>query len=328
MVTRRRFVQAATAGSLLLAGGGPGPGRAQTTQGGFAKVTTLRIAGYQGDASVHTRALRRFAETLAPKMGVEMIPDITKAGQPAATLLTQVESGEIDGCYFASSYLAGRIPALGLFDIPFAATDRAETYGRLDGATGDRLASAVAAASRYRVLGFWDNGFRHLSNRLRAIRTPADCRGLKLRTLDNALHQEVFAALGFVPMTIDVKDLPAAVANQTVDAQENPLTNLVNFNLHATHRFVSLTAHFLGVALLLVNRARYEALSPAEQEHVTAAARSATAAQRAFAAAEDERCLAVLRQAGVTITGPDEIDFAAFRAALTDIVARETARAG
>ncbi len=291
-------------------------------------MTTLRFAGYQGEASVHTRGLRRFADALAPDIAVEIVPDITQTGRPAAALLGEVETGEIDGCYFASSYLAGKIPALGLFDIPFSATDRAETYARLDGATGDRLASTVAAASGYRVLGFWDNGFRHVSNRLRAIRTPADCRGMKLRTLDNALHQEVFAALGFVPMTIDVKDLAAAVAGHTVDAQENPLTNLVNFKLHTTHRFVSLTSHFLGVALFLVNRARCEALSPVEQERVSAAARAATAAQRAFAVAEDERCLALLRQDGVTITGPDEIDFPAFRSALAAIVARETARAG
>jgi hypothetical protein len=49
---------------------------------------------------------------------------------------------------------------------------------------------------------------------------------------------------------------------------------------------------------------------------------------RAFAAAEGERCLALLRQGDVTITGPDEIDFASFHTALADIVARETARAG
>jgi C4-dicarboxylate-binding protein DctP len=290
-------------------------------------VTILQFAGYQGEASVHTRGLRRFADTLAPDIAVEIVPDITQTGRPLAALVAQVETGEIDGCYIASSYLAGRVPALGLFDIPFSATDRAETYARLDGATGGRLASAVAAASGYRVLGFWDNGFRHFSNRLRAIRTPADCRGLKLRTLDSALHKEVFAALGFVPMFIDVKDLAAAVANHTVDAQENPLTNLVNFNLHKTHRFVSLTSHFLGVALFLVNRARYESLSPVEQERIAAAARAATTAQRAFAVAEDERCLALLRQSDVTITGPDEIDFPAFRAALADIVARETKRA-
>lgn len=165
-------------------------------------MTSLRFAGYQGEASVHTRGLRRFAQALAPDIAIEIVPDITQTGRPAAALLAMVEAGEIDGCYFASSYLAGRIPALGLFDIPFAATDRAATYAQLDGATGERLAAAVAAASGYRVLGFWDNGFRHLSNAVHPIRRPDDCRGLKLRTLDNALHQEVFAALGFVPISL------------------------------------------------------------------------------------------------------------------------------
>ena len=122
------------------------------------------------------------------------------------------------------------------------------------------------------MLGWWDNGIRHISNAVRPIRTPADCVGLRLRTLDNAQHQAAFRRLGFHPMFIDVADLPRAVAERTVDAQENPLTNMVNFNLHAHHRHVSLTGHLLGIAPLLVNRARYDALPDELRRMLDAAA--------------------------------------------------------
>ena len=199
-------------------------------------------------------------------------------------------------CYFASSYLAGRVAALGCFDKPFSVVDRARIYAELDGDLGSRLADDVARYTGYRVLGFWDNGFRHISNRLRPIRHPGDCRGMRIRTLDNAMYQRVLGAMGFTPMVIDVKDLVRAVETQEVDAQENPLTNTMNFGLHHTHKHLSLTSHFHGVALLLANRAWFEALAPGTQSALLAASAKATAAQRQFATAEDALCLEQLRR--------------------------------
>ncbi|SRR6266545_4847469 len=294
--------------------------------------STLRLAGYQPEASVHTQALRQFASALRARLGaafsLEIVADVTQQGRRAADLPAMVEAGELDACYFASSYLAGGVPALGALDMPFPVTDREELYRQLDGDLGARLAAEVAARTGYRLLGLWDNGFRHISNRLRPIRHPDDCTGMRLRTLDNALHREIFAALGFEPIFVDVKDLADAVARHLVDAQENPLTNLVNFALYRTHRYVSLTSHFFGVALLLVNRGRLDALPAEIGLAVRASADEATRRQRTLAAAEDARCLALLRQDGVAVLGPEAIDLAAFSARVAPIVARERSRLG
>jgi TRAP-type C4-dicarboxylate transport system substrate-binding protein len=281
---------------------------------------TLRIGGYQAETSILTRAVRHLAAILGevpgPGWQVEVIRDVTERGHRAADLLTMVEDGRIEACYFASGYLAGRVPALGRFDEPFAVVDRARIYAELDGDPGALLSRDVAATTGYRVLGFWDNGFRHISNRLRPIRHPRDCRGMRIRTLDNAVYRRVLAAMGFQPVTIDVKDLVRAVESHEVDAQENPLTNTVNFGLHRTHKHLSLTAHLWGVALLLANRAWFDALPSPRQQELLAAAAVATAAQRQSAIAEDTLCLAKLAEAGVAIVGPEEIDLAAFRTAV------------
>ena len=145
----------------------------------------LRAGGYQSEASVHTlglRALGRALEQLSDgDVILEIEPDITASGRNATDLIADVERGDIDLCYFASSYLAGRLPALELFDIPFSTTDRVDALRRLDADTGRRIAADVAAATGFDVLGFWDNGFRHLSNRRHAIRSPKDCQGLTIR---------------------------------------------------------------------------------------------------------------------------------------------------
>ena len=285
--------------------------------------TTLRIGGYQGETSILTRALRHLAAALADSPGAhwqtEVIRDVTERGSRAVELLSMVEEGTIQVCYFASSYLAGRVAPLGVFDKPFGVVDRARIYTELDGDLGTRLAGDVARHTGYRVLGYWDNGFRHISNRLRPIRHPDDCRGMRIRTLDNAVYRQALAAMGFAPVTIDVKDLVRAVETHEVDAQENPLTNTVNFGLHRTHKHLSLTSHFYGVALLLANRAWLEALPPAMQSALAAAAADATAAQRQWAIAEDALCLERLRQDGVAVVPAEEIDLAAFRAAVREL---------
>ncbi len=280
----------------------------------------LRGGGYQGEASVHTRGLRALANALAGSgVAAEITPDITAQGRKAADLLGLVEGGDLELCYFNSSYLVGRVPELAVLDLPFAIKDRGHAYRLLDGALGARLAAALDEKTGFRLLAVWDNGFRHITNRVRPIHGPRDCAGLRLRTVDSALHQAIFRALGFEPVVVDVKDLPAAVTSGHVDAQENPLTNTVNFNLHRTHRNISLTAHFFGVVLLLANRARIDSWPAPARQALDTAVETATAAQRGFAAAEDAVCLERLVADGCAVLGPDAIDTAAFERAVAPV---------
>jgi TRAP-type C4-dicarboxylate transport system substrate-binding protein len=279
----------------------------------------LHFAGYQPARSVHTRGLHALRESVARRsdgaLGIRVTDSIVSQGRKAADLLTMVESGELDGCYFASSYLAARVPALAVFDEPFQAGARDMVFSRLDGDQGTALAEQVAAATGYRVLGWWDNGIRHISNGVRPIRTPADCVGLRLRTLDNARHQDAFRRLGFQPMFVDVADLAQAVADRTVDAQENPLTNIINFGIQSHHAHVSMTGHLLGIAPLLMNRARLDALSPSLQQLLIACSQECEQIQRLLAVVEDAACSRLLSDAGVVIVEADDIDLSAFRSA-------------
>jgi C4-dicarboxylate-binding protein DctP len=281
--------------------------------------TPIRLAGYQPARSVHTRALHRLADAVRQRVdsqvSIEITDNVTAAGRRADELLAMTEGDDLDICYFSSSYLAVRVPSLAMFDQPFRFADRQSAYAMLDGAAGRQIVEDVARATGFRVLGFWDNGFRHLSNARHPIRTPADCAGLRIRTLDNAMHQAFFRRLGFEPVFIDVKDLVKAAADGRIDAQENPLTNIANFELHRHHRFVSLTAHLFGVALLLVNRIRHDAWPAVVRDAVAAAAATATAAQRRDAAAEDNLCHRRLAAEGTQFVSGAELDRAAFQRA-------------
>lgn len=269
------------------------------------------IAGYQGPRSILTRGLAAFAEASLPS--ARLVPDVTAQGLSAQALFAGLESGAFTLGYMASGYLTARVPELAVLDVPFSVADRAAAFERLDGTAGALLSDAVARETGLVVLGYWDNGFRHLTNGVGPIRTPADCRGLRVRTLNNQIYQDTMAAIGLEPVVTDVKELVSACETGRVQAQENPLTNLVGFGLDRWHRHVSLTGHIFGIVLLVANRAWFDGLSDQRQRELRAAAQAAGRDQRRLAADEDETCLRLLAERGVSVLGADRIDLRAFR---------------
>jgi TRAP-type transport system periplasmic protein len=284
----------------------------------------IRIAGYQNETSVHTRAVRMMMRALqeraAGRVTIDFEPNMAERGRKVVDLLALVESGELDLCYFSSSYLTKRVTALGVFDIPFRFTDRWDTRIRLGGSLGAALAREIAARTEYEVLGFWDNGLRNISNGKRPIRTPDDCAGLRIRTLPSAGYHATFRALGMDPVTIDVGEMARAIANGDVDAQENPLTNIRLFELQKYHPYVTMTGHFHGVALVLCN-ARVLANWPEDVRLALAAAMSeSTAAQWQFASEDESSARLALEAQGVSIVDLDETACAAFKRAVRAVI--------
>lgn len=280
---------------------------------------TIKFGGYQGEHSVHTRAATIFCERVrhysADSVTVEFEPNIVLQGYKAADLLSQTEKGEIDGCYFSSSYLTDRVPELRLFDQHFAVPDRRHAYAILDGSLGDRLATEVHSRTGLAVMGYWDNGVRHISSANGPIRHPNDCHGLKIRCLNSDDHRRVFSAIGFEAISIDVRDLPDAVKNSVVDAQENPLTNMYNFGLHKIQSYITLSGHLLGVAPVFFNKATVASWPDEVRTAVRKALADATVEQRKFAAEDDHVCRAAMEKEGCEFVTLAEEERQAFAAA-------------
>lgn len=284
----------------------------------------LTFSGYQGPRSVHNRAVQVFGEHLAGSMGdrvaFEHVLNVTEKGRKAADLLDMVGTGETTLCYFSSSYLAGRAPEIALFDLPFVIRDRAQAYAMLDGPLGQLIMDKMAEAADFRIVAWWDNGFRHFSNGVRPIHTPADCMGLRIRTLFSQLQQDSFAAMGFEPVPLDVADLPGACADGTVDAQENPLTNTFNFGINEHHRWITMSGHFFGPCVVLAHKATWDAWPEDMRAAVQAALAEATPAQRGFAAVEDDEMKARLDPAKNELIELTEAERAEFVAAVRPVV--------
>ena len=290
--------------------------------------THITLGGYQPPASVHNQAAEILGQELGVRLGdaikFEMDGNmVATRGIKAMDLPVMVEAGDLSMCYFASSYLADKVPELGIFDLPFVVEDRAKVYAALDGALGDFFKARFRESTAMRVLGFWDNGFRHFTNGVHAIHGPDDCAGLSIRTMSSELHQRTFRLLGFEPTFVDVRDLVEAAKSGRIDAQENPLTNTYNFGTHRYHRHITLSGHFYGMALVLANNAQFDSWPEAVRDAVAEGMAVATAAQRKLAQAEDADILGKLDPAENEIVRLTEAERAVFKSAVGPLLAEQ-----
>lgn len=286
----------------------------------------LKFGGYQEPASVHNRAAARFGELLLEKLGgrirFELIGSVLKLGRASGELPAMVEAGELDFCYISTVRFAQAVPELRLLELPFLIADRSAACAAFLGEFGARIARSLRESTSFRLLGLWDNGFRHITNRVRPIRTPEDCRGLAIRSQVSELHVEVFRALGFVPIPVDVKEFVEQIASGRFDAQENPLTNTYHFGVHRHHRYITLSGHLFGAAAVICKEERFRQWPEDVRDAVLEAAREATVFQHAIAAAEDEEVLARLDPAENEVITLTEAERAAFVRATEPVLAK------
>ena len=292
----------------------------------------LKFGGYQEPASIHNRAAARFGEILQRRLGdrvrFELIGSVLKIGRPSGDLVPMTERGELSFCYMSTVRFSKTAPDLQILELPFVVKDRATVFRALDGEFGEGARKKIGQNMKCRLLGYWDNGFRHLSCRTRALRKPGDCRGIRIRTQSSELHGEVFRALGFEPLAVDIKEFTEQIGSDRFQAQDNPLTNIYNFGVHHHHRYITLSGHFWGASAFVCNAEQYWNWPQDVQAAVDAAARDATAYQRQLAAAEDAAILEKFDPARNDLIRLTDAERAAFIKAVQPVVDKHRKQLG
>lgn len=280
----------------------------------------IRMGGYGPATTCFSLALKRIGERLttefADRVAIKYVWNIMDFGYRAEDILWLVESGVLTLGYQSSSYLTDRIPELGIVDLPFVFSQKDAARAAMDGALGATLARAIEARSGFAILGWFENGFRHVSNRLRPVRAPADLAGMRIRVLPSRIQARTFELLGAEPLRWDLTEALAAIAAGTIDAQENPLANTVTYGAHKFHRFHTLTNHFYVSRPVFLNRPAFDAWPEDLKAAMRAAVAEAVAYQRDLAIAEEQDARRAIERESCEIAELDADEHAAFAAAV------------
>src|SRR5215212_656727 len=286
----------------------------------MSKPIQIRMAGYGPDTTGFSKALKFIGDRLEKQFGdrleVKYIWNIMDFSYRAEEILWLVESGVLTLGYQSSSYLTDRVPELGFVDLPFLFTRRDQARAAMDGTLGQFLASKIEERVNYRILGWYENGFRHISNRLRAVRSPADLKDMRIRVLPSEVQAHTFELLGAVPLRWDLTEAIAAIKAGTIDAQENPFANTVTYGVHKFHHYHSVTNHFYISRPIFLHRTSFDAW-PADLQHAMREAVAASVTfQRKLAEEEDIASRQAIIDQGCEIAELTPEELAAFSKAV------------
>jgi tripartite ATP-independent transporter DctP family solute receptor len=283
----------------------------------MADPIQIRMGGYGPATTGFSRALKfigdRLAAEFGPRVDIKYVFNIMDLGYRADDILWLVEHGLLTLGYQSSSYLTDRVPELGFVDLPFLLPDTRAARAAMDGALGQRLAQRIEERVGYRILGWFENGFRHISNRVRPVRTPTDLAGISIRVLPSEVQARTFQLLGAVPKRMDLTEAIAMIKAGTIDAQENPLSNTVTYGVHKFHRFHALSNHFYISRPIFLYRAAFDAWPDDLQRAMRNAVKDAVAFQRGLHEQEEEDARRAIEAEGceiVELTGDQHKAFA------------------
>ena len=315
-MSRRSFLKgSALAGASAAMGGlGMSPTGAQSARtGGPIRII---MAGYGPPTTGFSLALKRIGDRIEAKfegdVEVRYVYNILDLGYKGLDILWLVEEGLLTVGYQSSSYLTDRVHDLGVVDLPFLFSDNQTARAAMDGDLGQTLTGSIEANMDYRILGYFENGLRHMSNRVRPIRSPADMEGLSMRVLPSKVHERTFELLGANPEIMDLSEAIARIKAGTIDAQENPFANTVTYGVHNFHKYHTASNHFYISRPIFFHRPTFNAWPEELQLEMRAAVQDAVAFQRGMKDQEETDAVAAIREAGGEIIELTEKEVAVF----------------
>jgi len=296
-MSRRRFLKTSALFGAGAITGGLGLSAARAQSGATDGPTPIRMGGYGPATTSFSQALKQIGDRLAARFGEEVdvryVYSVTDVGYGPRDLAWLVDSGVLTLGYLQMS--AG-IPELELAALPFLFQDTTAARAAMDGPLGQAAIERIESQTNYRVLGYFENGFRHVSNNVRPVHAPADLKGLSIRVLP--VQARTFELLGATPRSAPLAAVFEGLESGELDGQENPFENIVTYNLYRKQRFYTATYHSYLSRPIFVHGPSFEAWPENLQREMRAAVRDAVILQRRLHDEAEIDSAAIIREAG------------------------------
>lgn len=270
---------------------------------------TPPLNSHYGDAG------KAFAATMDKLSGGSIVINLKPAGALGGErdAIEGLQIGSIELTISSTGPIGNFVPDVYALDFPFLFTSYDNARKVLDGPIGQELLDEFPAHGLV-GLAWAENGFRHVTNSVRPIKTPADLNGLKLRTMENQVHIAAFKALGASPTPMSWTEVLTSLQQGTIDGQENPIPILTANKMWEVQKYVTLTGHVYSPAVVLMSKIHWDGLTKEQQGWFVEAGKAAAAAARKTVSANEKDGVALMKENGMEVT--EDIDKAAFVSAV------------
>ncbi len=277
----------------------------------YAK-TILKLGTSTQPTHIYNQAAEYFGKLVAERTGGDIEVQVFPAAQLGSErdMVEGLQLGSLEMTLTSTGPMGNFVPQVKLFNLPFLFKDRESCYRVLDGEIGTSIADRFTTVG-IRSLGWFENGFRNITNSKRPINSPADMEGLKIRVMEDDVFILTMKALGASPLPMAFGELYTALEQKTVDAQENPLAVIHSSRFFEVQKYLAMTGHFYSPAVLLISEITWKTLTPEQQQIITEAAAEARTYEREISLKADQELEAACAEEGMIITHPDKAPFAA-----------------
>ena len=212
----------------------------------------------------YAKGAEKFAQLVKEKTGgkveVQVFPSSQLGNQ--RDLVEGTQFGTIDFTMTSTAVLGNFLPQAAVFDLPFIFRDVQHAYKALD-TVGMEIAEKLQGM---KLLAYYENGVRHMTNSKRPIRKPEDMKGLKIRVMEQPIYIEMIKALGGNPTPMAFGELFTALQQGVVDGQENPVGTIYDLKLYETQKYMSILNYTYSSMVHVVNKKSWDKLTPDQQK--------------------------------------------------------------
>jgi len=223
-------------------------------------------------------------------------------------LLERMKLGIVDAGIITNGPFVNFVPRFGVIDLPFLFRDPAHAYKVLDGPIGEQLFADLEPQG-WKGLAWAERGFRNLTNSKKAVNSPEDVKGMKIRVMQNVVYTDSFKAMGTNAVPMAWAEALTALQQHTIDGQENPVNVIVSFKLYDSQKYMAMTRHAYAPAPIVMSLKTWNKLSKDQQAAVKKAAMEAAQFERDFNNANEAKWLQELKDKGMVITTPNLAPF-------------------
>lgn len=256
---------------------------------------------------------KRFAELVAERSKGEIVVKDYPGGQLGneQQMIEGLQIGTLDMAGIVGATYGNVLPEANVLGLLYAFDDKDHMQKAMRGAVGKRLGERLLdQTSIHMIDASWYFGTRQLTSN-RAVETPADLDGMKIRVVPVPIFEAGWSAMGATPTPVDFKELFTALQTNTVDAQENPLPNIKAVGVPLVNKYMTMSDHIIANMIVAMSDDAYRRLTPEQRELIAGAARDAGAYQDDLTVKGEEELLVEFKDGGMTVITPDKAAFAA-----------------
>jgi TRAP-type transport system periplasmic protein len=272
---------------------------------------TFKVAFVQDKDHPHGVGAQRFADILDQKSGGKIKVRLFGSGQLGgdAQVISSLQGGTVEMTMVSPGSLAGMAKEYAMLDLPFLFNSYKEVDAVLDGPIGRKLLDTLPNRGLI-GLGWWDHGFRILTNSRRPVAKMEDIQGLKVRVQQIPASIDMFNGLGANAVPMSYTELYTALETKAVDGQENPFAAIEISKFYEVQKYASTTQHVYNPLAVVFSKRVWDRLSPDERKMVQDAANEAGAYERQVSREMNEKSKENLQAKGMIITEitPEERD--------------------